>query len=173
MSAATRSGATADRSPGEADATPEVDLGWALTTIARELNGRAAAAMAGLPGGPRGYLVLSTVTRGRARSQLALAQQLGVDKTVMTYLLDDLEKSGLLERLPDPADRRARQIAITEKGSAEFARLSVVLREVEEDTLAALSKKDAARLRELLTTVAYSYQAVPSCTVSDVEPGTC
>ena len=34
----------------------------------------------------------------------------------MTYLLDDLEKAGLIERRPDPADRRARRIAATASG---------------------------------------------------------
>src|SRR5579875_4160574 len=74
------------------------DLGWGLAIVARVLRENAAAAVADLPGGPRGYLVLATVARGRARSQLALAQACGVDKTVMTYLLDDLERAGLLER---------------------------------------------------------------------------
>src|ERR1700754_1167367 len=64
-------------------------------------------ALGGVPGAPRGYQVLSTAGRGEPRSQLALAQHLGVDRTVMTYLLDDLEGAGLVERRPDPSDRRA------------------------------------------------------------------
>ena len=31
----------------------------------------------------------------------------------MTYLLDDLEAAGLVERRPDPTDRRARRVAPT------------------------------------------------------------
>jgi len=51
--------------------------------------------------------VLVAAARGNARNQLALAQQLGVDRTVMTYLIDDLERAGYVERRPDPADRRS------------------------------------------------------------------
>jgi hypothetical protein len=43
--------------------------------------------------------------RGTVGSQLALAQQLGIDRPTTTYLLDDLEGSSLIERHPDPADR--------------------------------------------------------------------
>src|SRR5204862_8339718 len=45
--------------------------------------------------------------QGVVRTQLALAQHLGVDRTVMTYLIDDLEAAKLIERRPDPTDRRA------------------------------------------------------------------
>jgi DNA-binding MarR family transcriptional regulator len=40
----------------------------------------------------------------------------------MTYLLDDLEAASLIERRPDPADRRARRIVATQKGN-ELAEL--------------------------------------------------
>jgi DNA-binding MarR family transcriptional regulator len=64
-------------------------------------------AVAEVPGGPRGYLVLASLGRGEPSTQVALAQHLGVDRTMMTYLLDDLEDAGLVQRRPDPADRRA------------------------------------------------------------------
>ena len=34
----------------------------------------------------------------------------------MTYLLDELRGAGLVERRPDPADRRARRVALTDDG---------------------------------------------------------
>src|ERR1700710_2642901 len=83
------------------------DLGWGLGTVFRAYVTAAHAAVADLPGGPRGYQVLSAAAHGTVGSQLALAQHLGVDRTVMTYLLDDLQAAGLIERRPDPADPRA------------------------------------------------------------------
>ena len=68
--------------------------------------------------GARGYLVLAVAGQGEPKSQLALAQHLGVDRTAMTYLLDDLEAAGLVERRPDPADRRARRVTLTDAGQA-------------------------------------------------------
>jgi DNA-binding MarR family transcriptional regulator len=114
------------------------DLGWGLGTVFRAYVTAAHAAVAGLPGGPRGYQVLAAAAHGTVGSQLALAQHLGVDRTVMTYLLDDLETAGLIERRPDPADRRARQVIATRKGSKLLAALDAGLQTAEAQLLTPL-----------------------------------
>ena len=114
------------------------DLGWGLGTIFRAYVKAAHAAVADLPGGPRGYQVLSAAAQGSVSSQLALAQHLGVDRTVMTYLLDDLEAADLIERRPDPADRRARQILATQKGDQLLTSLNDLLRAAEAHLLTPL-----------------------------------
>jgi DNA-binding MarR family transcriptional regulator len=106
--------------------------------------------LVGVPSGPRGYQVLAASARGEAGSQLALAQQLGVDRTVMTYLLDDLERSGLLERKPDPADRRVRRIVLTDEGIARMCDLERQLRAAEEELLEPLESTEREMLRHLL-----------------------
>jgi DNA-binding MarR family transcriptional regulator len=98
-------------------------------------------AVASLPGGPRGFQVLSAAAEGAVGSQLALAQRLGVDRTVMTYLLDDLETAKLIERRPDPADRRARQVVITPGGTELLATLNDRLREAEAHLLGPLDQE--------------------------------
>jgi DNA-binding MarR family transcriptional regulator len=112
------------------------DLGWGLGMIFRAYVKAANAAVADLPGGPRGYQVLSAAAQGAVASQLALAQHLGVDRTVMTYLLDDLEAATLIERRPDPADRRARRIVATSRGNELLASLDDRLRSAEAQLLA-------------------------------------
>lgn len=72
--------------------------------------------VADLPGGARGYLVLVALAGGEPPTQLALAREVSLDRTVMTYLLDDLEAHELVSRRPDPRDRRARQVLITDTG---------------------------------------------------------
>jgi DNA-binding MarR family transcriptional regulator len=89
-------------------------------------------------------------------SQLALAQHLGVDRTVMTYLLDDLEQAGLIERRPDPADRRVRQVFATPRGASLLADLDERLRVAESHLLSPLEDDDArdsfrAQLRAVAT----------------------
>jgi DNA-binding MarR family transcriptional regulator len=116
-------------------------LGWGLGTVFRAYVAAAHAAVADLPGGPRGYQVLSAAAHGTVGSQLALAQHLGVDRTVMTYLLDDLEAAGLIERRPDPADRRARRIVATRKGAKRLAALDHRLQTAEARLLAPLDTK--------------------------------
>jgi DNA-binding MarR family transcriptional regulator len=123
--------------PGCADALAD-DLGWGLGMIFRAYVKAAHAAVADLPGGPRGYQVLSAAAQGTVASQLALAQHLGVDRTVMTYLLDDLEAASLIERRPDPTDRRARRIVATPKGNELLGSLNDRLRAAEAHLLAPL-----------------------------------
>ena len=103
-----------------------------------------------LPGGPRGYQVLAAVGRGEPSSQLALAQKLGVDRTVMTYLLDELEDAGLVQRRPDPSDRRARRVGLTDAGRERLCDLERRLRVAEEHLLDPLDVTERHVLRTLL-----------------------
>jgi DNA-binding MarR family transcriptional regulator len=128
------------------------------------------AAFADVPGGPRGYQVLAAATRGEPESQLALAQHLGVDRTVMTYLLDDLEGAGLIERRPDPADRRARRIVATTRGRELLGDLDQRLRAAEQLVLAGLdTTEDRQTFRALLRQLATHANALdPVRTACDV-----
>ena len=117
------------------------DLGWGLGTVFRAYVSATHAAVADLPGGPRGYQILSAAAHGAVNSQLALAQHLGVDRTVMTYLLDDLESAGLIERQPDPADRRARRIVATRSGRQLLVVLDERLRAAEDLLLGPLDEE--------------------------------
>jgi DNA-binding MarR family transcriptional regulator len=117
------------------------DLGWGLGVVLRAYATAAHTAVADLPGGPRGYQILSAAAQGTVTSQLVLAQHLGVDRTVMTYLLDDLEAARLIERRPDPADRRARRVVATRRGTELLATLNDRLRAAEADVLAPLDSE--------------------------------
>ena len=63
-----------------------------------------------------GYSVLSALDGNPARTQAALAQAINADKTRIIGTLDELQQAGLISREPDPADRRARLLAITPAG---------------------------------------------------------
>ncbi len=63
-----------------------------------------------------GYVVLLALDEGPARGQGVLAQEIRADKTRIIAVLDDLQERGLIERTPDPADRRARVLALTPQG---------------------------------------------------------
>src|SRR3981081_1135633 len=95
----------------------------------------ARAALTDLPGGPRGYQVLSAAGQGTVGSQLALGQHLGLARAGMTSLLDDLEEASLIERRPDPADRRARRVVATQLGTELLATLNDRLRAAESHLL--------------------------------------
>lgn len=63
-----------------------------------------------------GYIVLLALDRSPIRTQAALAEAIGADKTRIIPTLDELQAHGYIERMPDPDDRRARLLAITEAG---------------------------------------------------------
>src|ERR1700716_3305986 len=90
--------------PSAANADLDQDLGFTLGVIYRAYIKAANALVSDIPGGPRGYQVLVAAIQHQADGQGALAQRLGVDRTVMTYLIDDLEEASLVERRADPLD---------------------------------------------------------------------
>jgi DNA-binding MarR family transcriptional regulator len=137
---------TTDRLAGE--------LGWGLAVLFRGYVKAADAVTDGLPGGHRGYQVLSAAARDEPGSQAALAARLGIDRTVMTYLLDDLAGAGLVERRPDPCDRRTRLVVATEHGRSILADLDKRFARAEQHILGGLSPGDQAAFRSLLATLA-------------------
>lgn len=72
----------------------------------------------------------------------------------MTYLVDDLERAGLVERRPDPADRRARQVVLRSDGEEVLRETTDRIQEVERSVLAGLSADEADVFRSLLARVA-------------------
>lgn len=130
------------------------DFGWALGVLLRAYRDRIGPALGGFPHGMRGYQTLSEVVRGQPPSQLALANRLGIDRTVMTYLIDDLVEAGLVERRPNPVDRRQRQIVATPRGRETVATLCRRVTEAENAVLGALDEQERAVFRRLLHTAA-------------------
>jgi len=130
------------------------DLGFTLGVVFRAYVKATNAAVGDLPGGHRGYQVLTAATRGQPESQSALCQQLGIDRTVMTYLLDDLERADLVARKQAPADRRTRHVIATEHGRARLAELDLRLAHAEAHVLSGLPEADQETFKELLRRLA-------------------
>ncbi|MGW0183802.1 MarR family winged helix-turn-helix transcriptional regulator, partial [Nocardia sp. NPDC003345] len=79
------------------------------------------------------YSVLTALSAGPARGQGVLAQEIGADKTRIIAVLDDLQARGLIERTPDPADRRARLLELTPRGRELHASAQARIRAREEE----------------------------------------
>lgn len=62
------------------------------------------------------YPVLSGVARWQPISATNLAQEIGIDRTATTRYASRLQLSGLLDRVPDPADARATLLRLTPAG---------------------------------------------------------
>jgi len=143
----------AERTADERAPTPGLaagELGWEIGVLGRAYLVVAARVTADLPGQVRGYQVLSALGRLEAPTQAELAAHLGVDRTVMTYLLDDLEAAGLVGRRLDPTDRRVRRLGLTAEGTGAVVRLAGQLVAAESEVLPGLDAADREALRTLL-----------------------
>lgn len=84
----------------------------------------------------------------------ALAEAAQITKQSMGYLVDDLERLGYVERRPDPTDRRAALICLTERGWEEVETALRIIAEVEDDWAKRLGRSRMRELRALLSELA-------------------
>ena len=61
--------------------------------------------------------VLANIERNEGINQTKLTELTGLDQMAIVRILDRLEADGLVERRPDPADRRARCLYLTAKAA--------------------------------------------------------
>lgn len=134
------------------------DLGWSLGVLLRAYERGLASALADVPHGFRGFLVLREVVRGAHPSQAALAASLGIDRTVMTYLLDDLEGAGLVARRVAEVDRRQRRVLATPDAEGLLADLEQRVAHAEDAVFGALEPSDRRTVSALLRRAACEYR---------------
>jgi len=84
------------------------------------------------------YVVLGSLELGAAQTQKQLAGAVGRDKTRLIPILDRLQARGLVNRQPDPRDRRNRVVSLTGTGRELLTRCRRDVRRMEADLLAAL-----------------------------------
>jgi len=79
-----------------------------------------------------------------------LAERAQITKQSMGYLIDHLERCGYLERRPDPSDRRAALISLTDRGWEQVRAALRIIAAVEEEWAAELGQSRMQQLQELL-----------------------
>jgi len=79
-----------------------------------------------------------------------LARRLGISKQAVGQLVDELEALGILLRVPDPRDRRAKLIRFTQRAGLTLLDGMAKLRETEEELAAVIGEQHATHLFEAL-----------------------
>jgi DNA-binding MarR family transcriptional regulator len=88
---------------------------------------------------------------GRTGSRLtALAQHAGMTKQAMGQIVDDLEQLGYVERVPDPADGRAKIVRFTAAGLDFVCDAAEVLDEIWHEYAERLGIKELERVQDAL-----------------------
>jgi len=125
-------------------------LAFLLSQVGIHASRRFAERIAEVDLNPPLFRVLNLVDAAEGCSQQAIGQAVEVPPSRMVALVDELEQRGLVERRPNPADRRVRALYVTRKGRQTLARGRRIAKEHEEELTRGLGETDRKRLLDLL-----------------------
>lgn len=127
-------------------------VGWRLWRASQQWMRRFSAEMveAGYPvfAEARSQLIPYILREGTRQSELVAC--MGLSKQAVQQLVAGLEEDGLVERLPDPDDRRGKVVAFTPQGLALLAAANEVKKRIEKDYRARLGAERFAQLVQAL-----------------------
>jgi DNA-binding MarR family transcriptional regulator len=140
------------------DAVPGLShrAGFLLAQLGTHAHRRLAERMAERDLHPRHFGMLSHIAALEGQSQQALSVALGLHRSAVVPLVDELEHRGLAERRRDPSDRRAYALYLTPAGRALLADLTRIAEEHEAELLTGLDASGRSQLVSLLQRVAES-----------------
>lgn len=95
--------------------------------------------------------VLVALQDGQASSQRELARFARIEQPSMAQMLTRMERDGLIQRTPDPLDKRSSQINLTESARTRLPDACAVLFDGNRDALDGFTEEEAAQLTALLT----------------------
>lgn len=99
------------------------------------------------------WQVLFHLARREGINQARLAELLDLEPITLCRQVDRMEEAGWVERRPDPNDRRARRLFMTEKARPMIAAMRGIADELYAEALAGMSADEVAELSRLLERV--------------------
>tara|TARA_R110002074_G_scaffold25767_2_gene76074 strand:+ start:801 stop:1322 length:522 start_codon:yes stop_codon:yes gene_type:complete len=113
----------------------------------------------GLGVSPAQSRILTEIYRQGGLTQTALADILGMEKAPLGRLLDRIEEMGLIERKPDPSDRRARLVFHTQKAESLDEPMWGVGRSMFDTALKGLSSDEITQIMTIFDHLKQNLQA--------------
>jgi DNA-binding MarR family transcriptional regulator len=132
---------------------PPRSVGFLISQLGFLSSRRFAEALAPAGIEPKEFLLLRFVAASEGQSQQALAERLEMPPSRMVGVVDGLEKRHLLERRPDPEDRRIRALHLTAKGRETLKEAAEVAIEYERRLCSSLDPSEREQLIDLLQKV--------------------
>lgn len=99
------------------------------------------------------WKVLFRLTRTPGLRQVELADMLDVEPITLSRIIDRLEEAGHVERVPDPADRRAWRLQVTDKAKPLVAKLRSLGSELVEEAFGRIDPNQLEQMRDVLAQV--------------------
>jgi DNA-binding MarR family transcriptional regulator len=145
----------------DAATPPFRSVGFMLSTLGYAVSRRFHRVLAPLELEPSEFAVLRAVGFSEGQSQHALADWLHISPSRMVAIVDQLEARTLLERRPQPGDRRVRTLHLTPEGRKLLAQAFRLAKQLEQRISEPLSDKERAQLLDLLERVAEGLELQP------------
>ena len=108
------------------------------------------------------WQVLAHLHRNEGINQVGLADLLDIEAITLCRTLDRMEEGGWVERRPDPKDRRARLLFLTERARPLLDEARGLAEEVYDEALAGLPAGTRAKLSEILMAMRANLAARPA-----------
>jgi DNA-binding MarR family transcriptional regulator len=138
----------AAQGPGSRDLNTVAMLGQAYSLLGFQIVDGVVGA--GFPQKPSHSAVFAQIKIEGSRLT-DLARGANITPQAMGELVDELEELGYVERRPDPTDRRAKLIVLTDRGRACVAAGISTINGIEERITEILGERGHRQLRSLLT----------------------
>ena len=106
--------------------------------------------------------VLVTLKNAGPSTQGELARVAQVEQPSMAQLLNRMERDGLIERLPDPADARSRLVSLTTQAARRLPEGKAVMDTLATKALEGFSADECERLRDFLSRIESNLERVAS-----------
>ncbi|MGW1412209.1 MarR family winged helix-turn-helix transcriptional regulator [Streptomyces sp. NPDC002403] len=103
------------------------------------------------------YAVLATLEEFGPASQAELVSRTGIYRSDMVTVINELADRELVERSPNPADRRQNIITLTRQGHRQLLKLDKLLTQAESELLAPLSPPEREQLARLLAVLVHHH----------------
>jgi MarR family transcriptional regulator, transcriptional regulator for hemolysin len=114
---------------------------------------------------------LLILSRGGKRvRQGVLANEMGIEGPSLVRLIDLLQAEGLVERLEDPTDRRAKMLHVTALGEAKVAEINRVLQRVRAELMNGISSDDLATTFNVLRRIEQTANASEPMEMAEAQP---
>ncbi len=97
------------------------------------------------------WKVLFRLHRRPGLRQIELADMLDIEPITLSRIVDRLEESGLVERRPDPSDRRAWRLHVTAKAQPLIEKLRAIADDMIAEAFAGIDPKDVEITRQVLS----------------------